>query len=246
MIRRSFFTFVSTVLGALATLGAERPIAAAAAAPIWTPPYFPILTRGEYDYDAMMRTLPTAGPHKQVFLSNPSLLTAPGVAGIFQKMALAMTCYEFALERGERLTLAMAGVLIAEPVVFALNDAMWQKYRIAATFSLPDRTGRIGTRNFTRKAWSDLNLDASPNSPAGIYHDFTSEGLQKRGAGFLVCHNALAGVSAKFALASGASHSAVLKEWTANLLPGFVAVPSGALAIQIAQERGYALYPVTD
>jgi hypothetical protein len=27
---------------------------------------------------------------------------------------------------------------------------MWQKYRIAATFSLQDRTGRIGARNFTR------------------------------------------------------------------------------------------------
>jgi hypothetical protein len=147
MIRGSFFTFVSTLLGALATLGAERP---AAAATTWTPPYFPILMRGEYDYDAMMRALPTDPPHKQVFLSNPSMLTAPGVAGIFQKMTLAMTAYEFALERGNRLTLAMAAVLIAEPVVFALNDAMWQKYRIAATFSLQDRTGRIGARNFTR------------------------------------------------------------------------------------------------
>ena len=245
MIRGSFFTFVSTVFGALATLGAERP-AAAATAPVWTPPYFPILMRGEYDYDAMMRALPTDPPHKQVFLCNPSMLTAQGVAGIFQKMTLAMTAYEFALEKGERLNLAMAAVLIAEPVVFALNDAMWRKYRIASTFSLPDRAGRIGTRNFTRPAWSDLNLHASPNSPTGIYHDFTSEALQKRGAGFLVCHNALAGVSAKFALRSGTSHSAVLKEWTANLLPGFVSVPSGAQAVQVAQERGYALYPVTD
>jgi len=244
MIRGSFFAFVSTVLGASAMLGAERPTASAAAA--WTPPYFPILLRGEYDYDAMMHALPTDAAHKQVFLSNPSMLTAPGVAGIFQKMSLAMTCYEFALERGQRLALAMAAVLIAEPVVFALNDAMWRKYRIAATFSLRDRTGQIGTRNFTRKAWSDLNLDASPNSPTGIYHDFTSEALRKRGAGFLVCHNALAGVSARFALRSGASHAAVLKEWTANLLPGFVAVPSGAQAVQVAQERGFALYPVTD
>jgi hypothetical protein len=195
MIRGSFFTFVSTLFGALATLGAERP---AAAATTWTPPYFPILMRGEYDYDAMMRALPTDPPHKQVFLSNPSMLTAPGVAGIFQKMTLAMTAYEFALERGNRLTLAMAAVLIAEPVVFALNDAMWQKYRIAATFSLQDRTGRIGARNFTRIPWSNLNLDASPNSPTGIDHDFTSEALQKRGAGFLVCHNAMAGVSARF------------------------------------------------
>ena len=246
MIRGRFFAFASTVLGAFAALGAERPAVAAAATTPWTPPYFPILMRGEYDYDAMMRALPTDPLHKQVFLSNPSMLTAPGVAGIFQKMTLAMTAYEFALERGQRLTLSLAAVLIAEPVVFALNDAMWRKYRIAATFSLPDRTGHIGTRNFTHPPWSDLNLDVSPNSPAGIYHDFTSSALLKRGARFLVCHNALAGVSAKFALRNGASHAAILKEWAANLLPGFVAVPSGAQAIQIAQERGYALYPVTD
>ena len=246
MMRGSFFTFASTVLGAFAALGAERPAAAAVAASVWTPPYFPILMRGEYDYDAMMRALPTDPPHKQVFLSNPSMLTAPGVAGVFQKMTLAKTAYEFALERGERLTLALVGVLIAEPVVFALNDAMWRKYKIAATFSLPDRTGQIGTRNFTHTPWSDLNLDASPNSPTGIYHDFTSAALLKRGARFLVCHNALAGVSAKFALRSGSSHPAVLKDWAANLLPGFTAVPSGAQAIQLAQERGYALYPVTD
>ena len=242
MIRGSFFRFVSTLLGASATLGAARP----AAAPTWTPPYFPILMRGDYDYDAMISALPTDRPHKQVFLSNPSMLTAPGVAGIFQKMTLAKTAYEFSMEKGERLTLALTAVLIAEPVVFALNDAMWRKYRFASTFSLPDRAGRIDSRNFTRTAWSDLNLDASPNAPTGIYHDFTSEALQKRGAHFLVCHNALAGVSARFALRAGASHAAVLKEWTANLLPGFVAVPSGAQAIQLAQERGYALYPVTD
>lgn len=244
MMRGRFFSFVSTLLGAFVALGVERP--ASAAAPAWTPPYFPILLRGQYDYDAMMRALPTEPPHKQVFLSNPSMLTAPGVAGIFQKMTLAKTAYEFSMEKGERLALALTAVLIAEPVVFALNDAMWRKYRIAATFSMPDRAGRIGTRNFTRAAWSDLNLDASPNSPTGIYHDFTSEALLKRGARFLVCHNALAGVSAKFALRSNAPHAAVLKEWTENLLPGFVAVPSGAQAIQLAQERGYALYPVTD
>jgi intracellular sulfur oxidation DsrE/DsrF family protein len=194
----------------------------------------------------MLRALPVDAPLKQVFLSNPSMLTAPGVAGIFQKMTLAWTCYEFALERGERLKLAVAGVLIAEPVVFALNNAMWAKYRIASMLSLPDREGSIGTRNFTRKAWSDLNFAASPSAQSGIYHDFTSEALLKRGAGFLVCHNALAGVSTRFALKSGRSHAAVLNEWTANLFPGFVGVPSGALAVQIAQERGFALYPVTD
>jgi hypothetical protein len=72
-----------------------------------------------------------------------------------------------------------ATTALAEGLRYALNDSMWKKYRIAATFSLPGRAGHIGTRNFTRPAWSDLNLNVSPN-------------------------------------------------------------------IQLAQERGYALYPVTD
>jgi hypothetical protein len=31
------------------------------------------------------------------------------------------------------MSLAMTCVLIAEPIVFALNDAMWRKYRIGST-----------------------------------------------------------------------------------------------------------------
>jgi intracellular sulfur oxidation DsrE/DsrF family protein len=112
--------------------------------------------------------------------------------------------------------------------------------------NLRDRNGATAERNFSQPAWSDLNLSASPSSPTGIYHDFTSQALLKRGAKFLVCHNALAGVSERFALAGGVSHAAVLEDWTANLLPGFISVPSGGSAIQLAQERGYKLYPVTD
>lgn len=248
MIRNRFLTRLLAATGP-AAIGTALPARAAAppapAAP-WVPPLFPILLRGEYDYDGMMRALTSDAPHKQVFLSNPSLLTAPGVAGIFQKMSLAWTCYEFSLEQHGRRRLAMTGVLIAEPVVFALNDAMWSKYRIGTTLALADRNGRIVNQNFTRRAWSNLDPAASPASPASIYHDFTSQALHRRGAGLLVCHNALAGVSARFAAVHGMSHAVVLADWTKNLLPGFVAVPSGAQAVQLAQERGYALYPVTD
>ena len=245
MFRRHFLP----VLAALsAPAQAAAPVPATAAT--WIPPLFPILQRGGYDYDGMMRALTSTAAHKQVFLSNPSLLTGPGIAGIFQKMTLAWTAYEFSLlptggaPGHTRVRLAMTGVLIAEPVVFALNDAMWAKYRIGPTLKLRDREGRISHNNFTRAAWSNLDLSASPQSPAGIYHDFTSQALLKRGAGVRVCQNALAGISARFAVAHGSPHAAVLEEWTANLLPGFIAVPSGAFAVQLAQERGYALYPV--
>jgi hypothetical protein len=87
----------------------------------------------DYDYDGMMRALTSDAPHKQVFLSNASLVTAPGIAGFFQKMCLAWTTFEFSLVANGRMSLAMTCVLIAEPIVFALNDAMWRKYRIGST-----------------------------------------------------------------------------------------------------------------
>ncbi len=247
MMRHRFLNALLAATGP-AVLAAAPPEAEAQPAEpsAWEPPLFPILLRGQYDYAAMMAALTADTPHKLLFLSNPSLLTGNGIAGLFQKMALSWTTYEFSLVPDKHLKLAMTAVLIAEPVVFALNDAMWAKYRIAQTFKLPDRSGRIGNVNFTRKAWSNLDLSASPNAPAGIYHDFTSEALQRRGAGFLVCHNALAGMSERFAKASGMKHAAVLADWTANLLPGFISMPSGAMAVQLAQERGWHLYPVTD
>ena len=77
-------------------------------------------------------------------------------------------------------------------------------------------------------------------------HDFTARALMKRGANFFVCHNALAGVSTRFASSTGIPHSIVLHEWTTNLLPGFLVVPSGAMVVQLAQEEDWRLYPVTD
>lgn len=248
MMRNRFLNALLASTGP-AVVAAATPAPAQAALDAsepWMPPHFPILLRGEYDYDGMIRALTADTPHKQVFLSNPPLLTGNGIAGLFQKMSLAWTSYEFALVPKTRVKLAMTAVLIAAPVVFALNDAMWAKYRIASILGLRDRDGRIRNENFTRKAWSNLDLNANPESPTGIYHDFTSDALRTRGAGFLVCHNAMAGTAVQFAKRRGVTQAAVLDDWTRNLLPGFVAVPSGAMAVQLAQERGYRLYPVTD
>jgi len=242
MFRGDFIKSVSGVIAA----GSATPATTTLAPHSWQPPLFPVLLRGQYNYDAMMAALQPRGRHNQIFLANPSLLTGPGVAGIFQKMTLSWTAYEFALDVRGKKQLGMAGVLLAEPVVFALNDAMWQKYHIARILKLPNRNGVIAESNFSRPAWSNLDLAASPNDPKGIYHDCTSEALLKRGAHFLVCHQAYAGISARFAQLSGIPHSEVLQDWTKNTLPGFTVVPGGGLAIQLAQEHGVRLYPITD
>lgn len=226
---------------------ASATIAATGAVPapaIWQPPLTPVLMANQWEMGAVLRLLDKPADHKQIFLSNPSMLTSPGVAGVFQKMSLAWTCYEFSL--GKRRALSMAGILIANPVVFALNDAMWKKYGIAQAFKLSNRSGRIESHNFSHAAWSSLNMAVGPNDTSGIYHDFTSQALSARGASFFVCHNALSGVSAAFAASSGISHAHVLQEWTQNLLPGFLVVPSGAMLVQLAHDAGWKLYPITD
>lgn len=210
-------------------------------------PFAPVLLRGHYDYAAMMRVLDNPAAHKQLFLSNPDLLGAPGAPATFIRMVNAWNAYEFALEVApKRETLAVAAVLISRPVVFALNDKMWTKYRIAQAFKIIDRTGAPAHGNPTRAAWGPLDPAADPNDTSGMYHDYSSDALRARGARFLVCHNAIGGISAEFVTSSGVAHADIVADWTANVLPGFTVVPAGGMAVQLAQERGWKLYPITD
>jgi hypothetical protein len=243
--RKTFF--IAGAGAAAATLaGATRAAAADPGSPA-TLPYAPVLLRGQYDFDAMMRVIDDPSSRKQIFLTDPGLLAAPGVAAAFMKMTNAWNAFQFSLlPRPARTPLAMAAVLIAAPIVFALNDAMWAKYRIGDVLSITDRGGATALTNPTSAAWGPLDLGADPNDTSGIYHDYSSAALLARGARFLVCHNAIAGVSARFVATSGLLHPRIVDDWTANVLPGFSVVPAGAMAVQLAQEHGWRLYPITD
>ena len=230
--------FVAANAGVLST----SPEAAA-----WSPPYLPVLKRAQYDYAAMMRVIQDPAEHKQLFLSNPSTMEIPGVAATFQRMQAAWNAYEFSLAAPPATEkLAVAAVLIATPIVFALNDTMWRKYHIGTFFKITDRYGKPATFNVTARAWSDLDLSADPTDSRSIYHDYTSPALLKRGARFLVCHNAIAGVGSRVARATGVSIQSVVADWTRHTLPGFTVVAAGGMAVQLAQEHGWRLYPVTD
>jgi intracellular sulfur oxidation DsrE/DsrF family protein len=116
---------------------------------------------------------------------------------------------------------------------FAFNDAMWAKYKLGAMLKFDDhKTKQPATRNVWR---SDPEIAGLMVAPAA-----SIEALQKRGAVFLLCNNALNLWAGLIAQANNAQQPAVLADLKANLLPGVVIVPGMVVAIQKAQDKGIA------
>jgi intracellular sulfur oxidation DsrE/DsrF family protein len=201
-----------------------------------------VLTPREYDYEAMMAVLRTNKLHKQVFLAVDVSRTLFGVLHLVQldmrelygKMQQAMNGYDFSLAASHG-KLATLGVLVGDSVILALNGAMWEKYGIGKRYNLPKS-------NIYYNAKSNLNPDVSPNDPNGLYQDWSAQAVLKRGGSFMVCHNALTGFANSMALKVGSDCASVLAELSQNVLPGFLVVPSGLVAVQLAQENGWKLF----
>jgi hypothetical protein len=111
---------------------------------------------------------------------------------------------------------------------FALNDAMWAKYKLGGVFNIMD-----GSTAATRNTWiKPLPL---PLPGTGI------EALLAKGALFGACNIAISVYSGAVAQQMGMDAAAVRADWLANVLPGIQVVPSGVLAISGAQEMGCAM-----
>ena len=125
------------------------------------------------------------------------------------------------------------------------NDAIWAKYELGKYLGLNDAEGKPYTRNvFNRPTSNDLHLLMkaidSPNIPAladaipllGI------ESLQKMGAKFILCANALGIWVLELEARGKGKAQDIEKELRANLLPGVTIVPAMVIAIEKAQEAG--------
>ena len=130
-------------------------------------------------------------------------------------------------------------------ISLGFNDAMWAKYELGTYLGLKDAAGTPYTRNvFNRPTSKDLHLlmEAidSPMIPAlaDAVPALGIESLQKMGAKFLLCANAL-GIWCLELEARGKGKAAdIEKELRANLLPGVTIVPAMVIAIEKAQEAG--------
>lgn len=199
------------------------------------PVHFHILKSTEYDYAGLMRTLDTTAKNKQVFQASPAAIVAPGVASIYIHMQNSMNAFQFSYPQSDPLT--TIGVLMAPAMVFALNDAMWKKYDLGASFGL-------SPTNTYYRAGSNLSLSANPDDPNSIYQDWSAEAVLKRGGKFFVCHNATTAVAMVTATKRGSSPAAVLADFEKNLLPGFAFVPAGVATVQQAVQKGWHLFQV--
>lgn len=123
-------------------------------------------------------------------------------------------------------------VLRHNAIPLAMQDEVWQKYKLGEMFKITDNT---------TNAPSVRNPYYTPGDG-----DFPLPGidgirrLQERGAMFCVCDMALTVYSQFAARAAGLDPANVKKDWVNGLHEGIQVVPSGVWAIGRAQEHNFA------
>lgn len=133
-------------------------------------------------------------------------------------------------------------VLRHNSIPYAFNDAMWKKYKFSETFKGSGDLGPVFQAADAATAAKERNPMWNPKPG-----DFKAPGigpvpigineLQASGVQFCVCNMAMTVYSNVVAMQTGAKAEEVLKDWTANVLPGVQIVPSGVWALGRAQEK---------
>ncbi|HSD33640.1 MAG TPA: twin-arginine translocation signal domain-containing protein [Gemmatimonadales bacterium] len=112
---------------------------------------------------------------------------------------------------------------------FAMNDAMWAKYKFGEVFHVNDpATSAPSVHNFFYKA----PAGALPIPGMGI------DELMATGTLFGACNMAIKFYSGIVGKQMNLKPEDVANDWRANLLPGVQVVPSGVWAVNRAQELG--------
>lgn len=114
-----------------------------------------------------------------------------------------------------------------------LTDAMWSKYNLGAFLGEKDPAGKPYTVN----PWRTTPIVIGMELPQA-----SIESLQKRGATFIVCNNALTIFAGLVAKAQGLDAQAVYADMKANILPGVTLVPGMVIAIDKAQQAGLSYH----
>jgi hypothetical protein len=126
------------------------------------------------------------------------------------------------------------GTFYGSTTFYGLNDAMWAKYRLGEFLDAKDpATGKPAVANPWRTNPNILGLSLPGAS---------IEALQKRGATFILCNNALGIFSSLLAKSRGLDADAVYADLKANILPGVELIPGMVVAIEQAHAAGLAYH----
>ena len=119
--------------------------------------------------------------------------------------------------------------------VFGYDDAMWAKYgKVLSSMSkfVDPKTKDVPTRNL---------YDVKGYGPELANAGATVSDLAGQGVHFAVCGAATQRVASMIAAETKTDAEEIRKELVAHLVPGGRVVPAGIVALNRAQERGYAL-----
>jgi hypothetical protein len=125
------------------------------------------------------------------------------------------------------------GTFYGATTFHGVSDAMWAKYRIGEFLTEKNDQGVPHTSNPWRTSPVILGMTLPQ---AGI------EALQKRGATFVICNNALTIFSGLLAKARGLEADAVYADLKANILPGVELIPGMVVAIEQAHAAGLSYH----
>lgn len=126
------------------------------------------------------------------------------------------------------------GTFYGATTFYGLNDAVWAKYRLGEFLETNDpATGKPAVANPWRTSPIILGLSLPQAS---------IESLQKRGASFILCNNALGIFASLLAKARGLESDAVYADLKANILPGVELIPGMVVAIEQAHAAGLSYH----
>jgi intracellular sulfur oxidation DsrE/DsrF family protein len=132
--------------------------------------------------------------------------------------------------------LAVVICLRHSSTAFAFKDAIWQKYSAAIWDRIKwtdPKTNQAATTNLYNSTAYGQSLPNRSN---------TLDTLSAKGVHFAVCMMATRNLANAFAGKTGGDVETIYKELVANLVsPNAHMVPAGIVAVNRAQERGYAL-----
>ena len=126
------------------------------------------------------------------------------------------------------------GTFYGATTFYGVTDAMWAKYRLGEFLETVDpATGKPAVANPWRAQPVVLGMTLPQ---AGI------ETLQRRGATFILCNNALGIFAGLLAKARGLDADAVHADLKANVLPGVELIPGMVVAVEQAHTAGLSYH----